>query len=213
MQRCNAPKIEDALTNSAVFLVESSNATKKGVVVRTAARRFDSGGSNNPSSRNYTTRKDSQPSVSITAQGIVGDYNHYRTLALRSTPNRAVSLLTIDAANYVKTLYPSSSAGDLGENILVDGVEYWSMQVGERYQLGGNVVVEITEPIEPCANLCKLPYINEDTLVPKDRIERCRKFIDQLDAHDGLRGWYAKVITPGNVMVGDTFQCTSVVDA
>jgi MOSC domain-containing protein YiiM len=205
MERYTAAKHEVALTNSAVFF-DFSNRKKKGVVMRTAARNFDSEGSNKPSSRNYTTSKDSQPSVSITAQGIAGDYNHYRTQALSSTPDRAVSLLTSDAAMYVKRMYPFSSPGDLGENILVDGVEYWTIKVGARYQLGEKVVLEITEPIEPCANLCKLPYINNDTLAPKDRIERCRNFIEQLDAHDGLRGWYAKVTTPGNVVVGDTFQ-------
>jgi hypothetical protein len=94
MERCTAAKHEVALTNSAVFF-DFSHRKKKGVVMRTAAaRNFDSEGSNKPSSRNYTIRKDSQPSVSITAQGIAGHYNHYRTQALSSTPDRAVSLST-----------------------------------------------------------------------------------------------------------------------
>ena len=56
MERCTAAKHEVALTNSAVFF-DFSNRRKKGVVMRTAARNFNSKGSNTPSSRNYTTRK------------------------------------------------------------------------------------------------------------------------------------------------------------
>ena len=80
------------------------------------------------------------------------------------------------------------------------------MKVGERYLLGKNAIVEITEPIEPCANLCKLPYINDETIPPRDRLARCQNFIHQLDLYDGLRGWYAKVVSSGDVMVGDTLQ-------
>ena len=65
--------------------------------------------------------------------------------------------------------------GDLGENILVDGVDCNFFQIGERYRFSSErdgdagskeastneVIVEITEPMEPCANLCKLSYIND----------------------------------------------------
>lgn len=70
-----------------------------------------------------------------------------------------------------------SSAGDLGENVFVEGIEYWTEEVGERYQPGEKVFVDITGPVEICANLCKLPYINNDMLAPKDRIERCFEFL------------------------------------
>ena len=71
---------------------------------------------------------------------------------------------------YVKRMYPFSSPGDLGENVFVEGIEYLTTteEVGKRfYQVGEKVVVEITGPIEPRANLCKLPYINNDMLPPK----------------------------------------------
>ena len=66
-----------------------------GTVIRIAGRKYDAA-SSKPSSRNYTTRKDSQPSATITKEGLNGDYNHYRTAALQSTPDRAISILTTD---------------------------------------------------------------------------------------------------------------------
>ena len=185
--------------------VEKSDRQRVGRVTRTAARNFDAIASK-PSSPRYTTRKDSLPLVRVTADGVEGDYNHYRTQALSSTPDRAISILTNDAFQYVKRLYPTSKEGDLGENILVDGIEFHSMQVGDRLRIGESVLVAITERIEPCANLCKLPYINNESLAPKDRIKRCQAFIQALNVRDGLRGWYAKVLEPGTIQVGDTLR-------
>lgn len=178
---------------------------KSGIVMRTAASKYNEEASK-PSSPQYTTRKNSQPSVSISFEGIAGDYNCYRTLSLSSTPARAISLQTVDAINLLKTLYPTFRDGDLGENILIDGIFYRDMEVGGRYYLGNEVLLEVTEPIEPCANLCKLPYINNVTLTPRDRIQRCKDFIEWLNTQDGLRGWYAKVVNAGIVKVGDTVQ-------
>jgi MOSC domain-containing protein YiiM len=192
-------------------------------VVRLAGRKYNST-SSKPSSREYTTRKDVQPFLHITQDGAKGDYNHYRTAALKSTEDRALSILTADVMESLGATYKSYDfqQGDLGENILVEGVTFGFFRVGQRYEfrstvstissdegtpVGKNeeedvVVVEITEPIEPCANLCKLPYINDDSLSPKDRIQRCQDFIVHLDQHDGYRGWYAKVIEGGVIKNG-----------
>jgi MOSC domain-containing protein YiiM len=153
----------------------------------------------------------------VTKEGVEGDYNHYRTVALKSTEDRTVSILTMDVMNSIHATYKNykPKEGDLGENILVDGVPFGFFRVGQRYLFESSsknqdasddvkerVVVEITEPIEPCANLCKLPYINDETISPKERIERCKDFIDHLDRFDGYRGWYAKVNEAGVIRTG-----------
>lgn len=111
---------------------------------------------------------------------------------------------------------------------MVDGVGYAFFQVGERYKFStkkngaksGNdstssideVVIEITEPMEPCANLCKLSYINDPSLDTSNaRVARCKDFIAALGQKDGLRGWYAKVITGGLIQVGDSISHTTSV--
>ena len=107
--------------------------------------------------------------------------------------------------------------GDLGENTLVGGVSYDFFRVGQRYKFvpfergdaqeltttsEKKVILEITEKMEPCANLCKLSYINEESLEPKERIARCQEFIRFLDRYDGYRGWYAKVVQEGTISSG-----------
>jgi len=185
---------------------DSKNSDKKtGRVVRLAARRYDPV-SSKPSSPHYTTRKDPFSTVMVSQEGVMGDYNQYRTEALNSIPTRAVSILTTDAMNFVRSLHPTSQDGDLGENIFVDGLGFSTLKVGETYRIGDSVVVTITEPIEPCARLCKLPYINDPSLNPRARVVRCNTFLDQLDKRDGMRGWYGRVLQPGSIKIGDSFE-------
>jgi len=113
--------------------------------------------------------------------------------------------------------WESVADGDLGENIYVDGIDYTFFEVGKRYQFTQGirqqaanndakegVIVEITERIEPCGNLCKLPFINNESIPPLERMQACKKFLLYLDEKEGLRGWYAKVIGDGGmVKLGD----------
>lgn len=190
----------------ATLLDDTTKSDKTGRVVRTAARAYNKEASQ-PSSTHYTTRKNGQPRVQISLEGVERDYNHYRKVALGSTKDRAVSLVTTDVMRYMRSMHSTSQDGDLGENLLVDGVEYRSFKVGELVRVGEQVTLEITEPMEPCANLCKLPYINDGE--PRKRLEKCQKLLSQLGRHAGLRGWYAKVIQPGNVQVGDVIRVGS----
>jgi MOSC domain-containing protein YiiM len=193
---------------------ESSKKPKQGTVLRTATRTFDQSHSK-PSSSLYTTKKDAQAQIIVSNEGVEGDYNHYRTTALSSTADRAISILTTDVLEQLKNAgYEKVQIGDLGENIYIDGVDYKFFEVGKRYQIsdekGGNsqkeyvgVIIEITERIEPCGNLCKLNFINDESIPPMERFEGCKKFLLWLDQKDGLRGWYAKVIEGGQVRLGN----------
>lgn len=202
------------IREKSIIADNSSSGTGAGVIVRVAAREYDPV-SSKPSSRQYTPRKAEFPSVQITKAGVNGDYNHYRTVALKSTKNRAVSILTQDVMNSLRSTYKSYNVqdGDLGENILVAGVSFDFFRIGECYQFScpdsedaadteKAVIVEITEPMEPCANLCKLSYINDSSIKPSDRIERCQGLIGFLNRFDGYRGWYAKVHRGGVVETG-----------
>lgn len=214
---------------------KSKSNNSQGQVIRTAARPHQSSGGSIPSSRHYTTRKPSLPMVSVSEKGVTGDYNHYRTVALKSTADRAISILTHDVSAYIQTLDGGIFAksgngytdGDLGENVLVKGVDYSFFKVGGRYRFSQNsskcdgnassssasivesleedVIIEITEPMEPCANLCKLPFINDPSLPSaRERVAKCQRFIAALGVKDGLRGWYAKVLSGGVIRVDDS---------
>jgi len=212
---------------------KSKNNHSQGQVIRTAARPHQSSGGSIPSSREYTTRKSSLPMINVSEKGVTGDYNHYRTVALKSTADRAISILTHDVSSYIQTLDGGSFAksgngytdGDLGENVLVKGVDFSFFKVGGRYRFSPkssnassssssssmiesaeeDVIIEITEPMEPCANLCKLPFINDPTLSSaRERVAKCQQFIAALGVKDGLRGWYAKVLSGGVIRVDDS---------
>lgn len=187
---------------------ESETRATSATVTRLAARKYQENGASKPSSREYTTRKDSCSSIKANAHGVENDYNHYRTVALKSTSNRAISILTIDVMTALSRALTFSSAcdGDLGENILINGMAFDEIQINQQYVVG-SVVLQVTEPMIPCANLCKLSYINDESLQPKERIARCQALLQFLDQPgDGFRGWYAKVIRPGEVTVGDEFR-------
>lgn len=208
--------------------IDSSRNTKtskdgmiEGKVIRCGARTFRKD-SSKPSSEKYTTHKNELPLLKISSSGVTGDYNHYRTSALSSTKDRAISILTNDVIKVLRNegVY-FIEPGNLGENILVDKITYRYFQVGNKYFIGDTsisstsdqsndiktrrgVEIEITEPIVPCANLCKLSLINKFDLEPKFRVKRCKEFIERLDRHDGFRGWYAKILSHGGeVRLGD----------
>lgn len=96
--------IESSKRQSYLEDVISSSASSSGQVIRTAARSYQQSGGSIPSSRYYTTRKDSLPMISIAETGVDGDYNHYRTVALKSTSDRAVSILTNDVGTYIRSI-------------------------------------------------------------------------------------------------------------
>lgn len=203
---------------------DESTKSKHGTVIRTAVKAYDKE-SSVPSSRAYTTRKESRGEIMLGPEGVKGDYNHYRTIALSSTPDRAVSILTTDILKMLKDAgWKSVSDGDLGENIYVDGIDYTFFELGKRYKFqtkskGSDekdvgVIVEITERIEPCGNLCKLPYINDESIPPAQRFEGCKKFLLWLDEKDGLRGWYGKIIGDGGLVnIGDRVSALAVAEA
>ena len=198
-----------------------------------------------PSSPYYTPRKSSQVAIHVNEDGVLGDYNHYRTVVMQSTGDRALSILTSDVGSYVRGLdggyYASSYRdGDLGENLLVDGVDMAYFEVGRRYRFSSSssssssldgdiargivdalssttdvgVIVEITEPIVPCGNLCRLPYVVDPRKMdPRERVARCQYFLESLGRKEGLRGWYAKVLHGGMVKVGDTVTAVSLAPA
>jgi MOSC domain-containing protein YiiM len=183
----------------------SEHSPSIATIVRLAARKYDKHASR-PSSRNYTTRKNAKNSLFVEKEGVADDYNHYRTVALDSTPTRAVSIVTTDVMTALAHHF-SIKDGDLGENMLVGGILFDDIQVHEHYKVGHDVILQVTEPMIPCANLCKLPCINNESLSPKERIEKCRTLLEFLDAPgDGFRGWYAQVITGGEITVGDEFR-------
>ena len=128
-------------------------------------------------------------SARLTAEGVEGDFNHYRTHGRRGDPDYAVMLMTVDAIEGINGEGWPVKAGDIGENVTVDGVPYDDFEPGRRVRVGG-ATVEITKACTPCVNLYTLPYVGE---------ERGPEFIKTMV---GRRGWYARVIDEGELAPG-----------
>ena len=157
-----------------------------GVVARCAVK-----GQNASRAPGWTTTKPAVAGFAASSSGAAGDYNHYRSTAMGATADRALSILTGDVVDALQREGWPVGDGDLGENVLVENFPYGAFRVGGLYQLG-DTVVEITEPIAPCAFLCTLPYLAERW--------RCQDFVRTLN---GRRGWYARVVEAGYINVGN----------
>jgi len=131
----------------------------------------------------------------IQRQGIVGDINLYRTSTLGGDLAQAVLMLPAETLAQLRTEGWPVQAGDLGENITTSGVLYAVLGPGQRWEVGGAVLV-LTRPCTPCTNLGVLPYVGPS---------RTAEFIATLV---GRRGWYASVDEPGTVHVGDALVRT-----
>ena len=150
---------EEQDDNAIDAAIEEQRNRGIGKVTRTAYRK-NQGDKSRPGRPGYTTRKDAQPFIDIVPSGVSGDYNHYRTIALGSTPDRAVCILTSDVLAYVRDepIFSRLQDGDLGENVLIDQLSYTFFEVGRRYRFskkeGGvdGAIIEITEPAVPCAS-------------------------------------------------------------
>lgn len=188
-----------------------------GRVVRLAAKAYHPEQSH-PSHRHYSTRKEQRRAIQVTKQGAFGDYNHYRQTALQGTLDRAISIVTTDCLVMLHSYGYPAVPGDLGENVLVDQVQFSFLEPGGVYRFESNAVnsddatmslrflassstvdVRITEAMTPCANLCKLSYINDPDTPLLDRVSKCKEMLRLLDQAPGLRGWYATVLSEGTI--------------
>jgi MOSC domain-containing protein YiiM len=96
-----------------------------------------------------------------------------------------------DAETWSAELGRDIPPGLFGENLRTTGIQVSGALVGERWQIGPEVVVEVTMPRIPCATFAR--HMDEPRWVKRFRQE-------------GLPGAYLKVITAGSLAAGDGIQ-------
>ncbi|HEV8359501.1 MAG TPA: MOSC domain-containing protein [Candidatus Thermoplasmatota archaeon] len=136
--------------------------------------------------------KQAVPEARVTLHGVEGDHNNWREAKKAGDPVYGLLLMTSEALAAIRADGWPVQPGDIGENLLIEGVPYDAMQPGTRWR-AGEIEVEITKVCEPCSNLYALPYVG-DAGGPAF-----------LKAMLGRRGWYARVLRPGTVRPGDAF--------
>lgn len=135
------------------------------------------------------------PEARVTPLGIVGDgFAHPH---VHGGPLQALLLVCSEVVNeFARHGYPVYY-GAFGENLTLEGVNPRSFRIGQRYRIGGEVVIELTKPRGPCKAL-DVYGADFRSLVYDARV----KARDALSPLWGKSGFYAKVIEPGIVLTG-----------
>jgi MOSC domain-containing protein YiiM len=126
--------------------------------------------------------------LTITVEGVEGDYNRWRTEKAKGDPDQAILLLSEEVLADLRAEGWPVQPGDLGENVLVAGLPLNVLEPGTTIRLG-DVVLQVSKACDPCTILYTLPYVGT---------ARGAQFIRTMH---GRRGWYARVLHGGTVGV------------
>jgi MOSC domain-containing protein YiiM len=125
----------------------------------------------------------------ITADGVEGDFNRWRTEKAAGDPDQAVLLLSEETLAELNAEGWPVRPGDLGENLLLAGLPADALTPGARVR-AGEVELEVSKRCDPCVVLYGLPYVGQ---------ERGPAFVRTLRSR---RGWFARVVRGGVLRVG-----------
>jgi MOSC domain-containing protein YiiM len=117
---------------------------------------------------------------------------HYLMWAERFPSARQAAGMTATDAGSGRAAIPTRTL--FGENIVTFGMTEKDVCLGDRYRIGETVVVEVTQPRQPCwklgftAGAVEVPVLMQET---------------------ATTGWYYRVVTPGPVAPRDPIRLES----
>jgi MOSC domain-containing protein YiiM len=124
--------------------------------------------------------------ITVGQLGLEGD--EVEDTRVHGGPDQAV--LAYAAAHYPKWRKEwgrdDVTHGGFGENLTVDGLDEFTVCLGDRWRIG-SVVLEVTKPRSPCNRLAW--YQRREDLIQRVRLT-------------GRSGWYLRVLTPGQLEAG-----------
>jgi len=144
--------------------------------------------SNTPGQRGLPKR--SVESALVTRMGVGRDFNRHRHEKKGDDPDMALLLLSLETIQELNEEGWPIQPGDIGENITTVGIPYDSFTTGKKYRLGA-AEIQISQRCDPCRNLYLLPYVGDE------------KGPNFLKTMLGRRGWYARVLTEGQIRERD----------
>lgn len=104
--------------------------------------------------------------------------------------HRQVSLLALESISTMREKGLDVHPGDFAENITTSGVMLVSLPIGQRMQLGDDVVLEVTQLGKECHERCSIYYQAGDCVMPRE-------------------GIFARVIKGGTIRNGDPVRLLS----
>jgi MOSC domain-containing protein YiiM len=135
------------------------------------------------------------PEARVTPVGIDGD--RFAHPEIHGGPLQALLLACSEVVDEFARCGYAVYYGALGENLTLEGIDPRSFRIGQRYRIGGEVVIELTKPRGPCKAL-DVYGAGFRGLVYDARV----KARDASSPLWGKSGFYAKVIEPGLVLTG-----------
>ena len=85
--------------------------------------------------------------------------------------HRQVSLLAGESIDTVKEVLPTLKNGAFAENIITRGIELNTLHIGDRLQIGEEVLLEITQIGKECHNSgCAIKKATGDCIMPREGI-------------------------------------------
>lgn len=144
----------------------------------------------NPHDRPWTTGIFKQAvvgPVALSSTGLAGD--GVADLVNHGGSDKAINVYPADhyPAWQAELGRPDFGPGAFGENFTIAGLVEADLAIGDRFRIGTEVVVEVSQPREPCWKLARRWHIKD----------LAAKVIAT-----GRSGWYFRVITPGTVAAG-----------
>jgi MOSC domain-containing protein YiiM len=115
--------------------------------------------------------------------GVVGDAH------ADCTTHRQVSLLAIESIDKMRSKGFDLNPGDFAENITTMGINLVSIPIGTRFNVGQEVILEMTQIGKECHAACAIRQQVGDCIMPRE-------------------GVFARVIRGGRVKAGDDIKVT-----
>jgi MOSC domain-containing protein YiiM len=153
-------------------------------------REVEATGSGDLSEKNWTTaffkRPIAEPAYAR-VNGIDGDGQ--ADLAVHGGPDKAICVYSFDHYPFWQDVLKIESlpTGAFGENFTVAGLEEANICIGDTWRVGEFVIVQVSQPRQPCWKLAR-------------RWQRKTLALEVQD--NGKTGWYFRVLQEGPVQAG-----------
>jgi MOSC domain-containing protein YiiM len=127
----------------------------------------------------------------LLSEGVVGDKQ--RDTRHHGGPQRAVCLYAAERIAALQAEGHPIAAGTTGENLTIAGLNWDTLVVGSRLQVGSDIEIEITGYAAPCENIAASFHDGVFTRISQK-------------LHPGWSRLYARILCEGEVHTGDSVQ-------
>ena len=107
------------------------------------------------------------------------------------TEIRQVSLLATESIEKIRAKGLNVQYGDFAENLTTEGIDLPSLPIGAKLKIGADVLMEVTQIGKICHDRCHIFFTVGDCVMPRE-------------------GIFAKVLSGGQVKIGDRIEVITI---